>query len=94
MLCRDKHTGLYRIIFTPSRSANNCSIEVLIAAESQDYGAEITSAKLADGTHLNVTGSRINGLQFEKGKTITIDINLGPSDGYFSMEVKAYGYQV
>lgn len=94
LLCRDKHAGLYRIIFTPSKSARDCSIEVLIAAESQDYGAEIASAQLTDGTHLSVDGSRVKGLTFEKGKTITIDINLGPSDGYFSMEVRAYGYQV
>ena len=86
--------GKYRMIYTPSESADTGNIVLYIAAESQRYGAEIKSARLVDGAALAVkNGNQIEGLVFEAGKPVEIDFDLPASDSSMSMEVKAYGHK-
>lgn len=93
-LIRRGNGGKYRIIFTPSESADEGGIAVYIAAESQNYGAHVKSAQLPDGTVLTVKGNRIEGLNFEASKPVAVDFDLASSDGYLSMEAKAYGHKI
>lgn len=93
-LIRRENGGKYRIIYTPSESADKGGIAVFIAAETQNYGAHVKSAKLSDGTVLTVRGNRIEGISFEAGKPVIVDFDLTASDGYLSMEAKAYGHKI
>ena len=93
-LIRRGNGGKYRIIYTPSESADKGGIAVFIAAETQNYGAHVKSAKLSDGTVLTVRGNRIEGISFEAGKPVIVDFDLTASDGYLSMEAKAYGHKI
>lgn len=86
--------GTYRIIYTPVESAEQGSIAIYIAAESQNYGTRVKSAHLQDGTALAIKGNRIEGLTFEAGKSVIVDFDLDASDAYMSMEARAYGNKI
>lgn len=93
-LIRRGEGGKYRIIYTPSESADNASIAIYIAAESKSYDAHVKLANLVDGTDLVVKGNHIGGFSFEAGKPVSIDFELTDSNDNLSMEAKAYGHKI
>ena len=92
-LVKNKTSGEYTIVFTPKMSATNGYLEIFMAAESQNYDAEILEAKCADEPNLAVNKNKITNLSFAAGKPMKLDIKLNYSD-YCSLEVKAYGNKV
>lgn len=92
-MMKNKNTGEYTIVFTPSVSATNGLLDVFMSAESQNYDATIVKAICSDCPDLRVSGNRILNLTFSEKKPVRIDIQLAYKD-YCSLEVKAYGNQV
>lgn len=87
---RNKDAGEYTLIFTPSVSAANGVLEVFMSAETQNYDAEIISAKCDICPEVAVSGNKITNLTFTAKKALRLDVQIDYSD-YCSLEVKAYG---
>ena len=90
---RNKNSGEYTIVFTPSVSASNGILDIFMSAESQNYDATITNASCAECPDLKFSKNRISNLTFFEKRPIRINIQLDYHD-YCSLEVKAYGNQV
>ena len=89
-LARNKEAGEYTLIFTPSVSSSKGMLELFMSAESQNYDADIISAKCDSCPEAAVSGNKITQLTFTSGKALRIDVQIDYSD-YCSLEVKAYG---
>lgn len=86
--------GSYLISFTPSVSAENCSLALFLSAESDKYNADIISAEdIASGDSLEVNGNTISKLTFTENVTLKLRVSINYKD-YCSMEVRAYGHKV
>ena len=92
LLCTNKTTGEYVITYRPRATASNAVIDIALAAESQNYSAELISAHLSDGTELPVKSGQIHGLTFTKDTDIRVSIRLNYKD-LCALEVKGYGNQ-
>lgn len=92
-MVRNKITGEYTIVFIPTSSATNGTLEVFMSAESQNYEAAIVAATCAECPDLKFEKNRINNLTFTEKKALRINIQFDYHD-YCSLEVKAYGNQV
>ncbi len=87
-------TGSYIITFTPSSSADDCSLAFFLSAESDRYDAGIISAVNAvSGEQLTVNGNTVSGLTFTENIPLKIKLNISYSE-CCSMEVRAYGNKV
>lgn len=89
---RNKSTGEYMIVFTPTSSATDCILEVFMSAESQNYEASIIAASCPECPDLKFYKNRILNLKFTEKKSIRLNIQLDYHD-YCSLEVRAYGNQ-
>lgn len=92
-MVRNKITGEYTIVFIPTSSATNGTLEVFMSAESQNYEAAIVAATCSECPDLKFEKNRINNLTFTEKKALRINIQFDYHD-YCSLEVKAYGNQV
>lgn len=92
-IIRNKKTGEYTIVFTPSTSATNGILEVFMSAESQNYEAVIVAVSCPDCPTLKYEKNKIIGLIFTEKKALRVDIQLDYRD-FCSLEVKAYGSQI
>lgn len=92
-MIRNKESGEYTIIFTPSLSATNGVLEVFMSAESQNYEATIVAVSCPDCPTLEFEKNKIINLTFTEKKALRLDIQLDYHD-YCSLEVKAYGNQI
>lgn len=92
-MVRNKATGEYTIVFTPSESATDGVIEVFMSAESQNYDAAILSATCSDCPAIKFSRNRVTGLIFTERAPLRVNIQLDYHD-YCSLEVKAYGNKV
>lgn len=90
---RNKSTGEYMIVFTPTSSATDGILEVFMSAESQNYEASIIAASCSECPDLKFYKNRISNLKFTEKKSIRLNIQLDYHD-YCSLEVRAYGNQV
>ena len=90
---RNKDSGEYTIVFTPSVSASNGILDLFLSAESQSYDADVISASCEDCNNLTVAKNRIANLNFVANRPLKIDVRLNYHD-YCSMEVKAYGNKI
>lgn len=91
-VCLDKGNSEYQLAFTPDNGFENGMVKLYVMAETDAYDATILSARLEDGTELQVSkGNVIEGLGFVKGKQISIVVKLDYTD-YCSLEVEAYGH--
>lgn len=93
VLCIDKSTGQYRIVFTPKVDANNGYMELFMVAESQNYQAQIISASCKSNPSLQVRNNKLKNLTFIKNQPLTLDVTIDYKE-YCSMEVKAYGNKI
>lgn len=91
-MVRNKNTGEYTIVFTPSSSATNGILEIFMSAESQNYDATIIAASCSDCPNLKFNKNKISNLTFTEKKVLKINIQLDYHD-YCSLEVNAYGNQ-
>lgn len=86
--------GSYLIQFTPSASAEDCSLALFLSAESDKYDADVISAEnVATGESLEVNGNTISKLTFTENVTLKLRVSINYKD-YCSMEVRAYGHKV
>lgn len=92
-MIRNKESGEYTIIFTPSLSATNGVLEVFMSAESQNYEAAIIAVSCPNCPTLEFEKNKIINLTFTEKKALRLDIQLDYHD-YCSLEVKAYGNQI
>ena len=92
-MIRNKESGEYTIVFTPSASATNGILEVFMSAESQNYEAAIIAVSCPDCPTLKFEKNKITNLAFTEKKPLRLYIQLDYHD-YCSLEVKAYGNQI
>lgn len=92
-LVRNKKTGEYTIVFTPSTSAENGKLELFMSAESQNYEAKIIAATCKACPEAVFSGYTISNLTFIERKPLIVEIKLDYSD-FCSLEVKAYGNKI
>ncbi len=92
-LVRNKNTGEYTIIFTPSASASDGYIEVYMSAESQNYDAPLIGASCTECPGLTFANNRISSLSFTEKQPLKVNIQLDYRD-YCPLEVKAYGNKI
>ena len=92
-MVRNKITGEYTIVFIPTSSAINGTLEVFMSAESQNYEATIVAASCSECPDLKFEKNRITNLTFTEKKALRVNIQFDYHD-YCSLEVKAYGNQV
>ena len=90
---RNKATGEYTIVFTPTSSATDGTLEVFMSAESQNYAATIVAASCSECPDLKIYKNKITNMTFTAKKALKLNIQLDYHD-YCSLEVKAYGNQV
>lgn len=65
--------GKYIISFTPSASADDCTLVLFLSAESDKYEADVISAcDQLTGRTYNVNKNTISGLTFTEGTTLTL----------------------
>ena len=89
-ICVDKEKGKYVLMIVPDNDGINGVVELFLSAETQNYEAPIKKASLSGSTEsVIVSGNRITGFSFVKGKALRVGIELDFSD-YCSMEVKMY----
>jgi len=91
VVCVDKNSGKYMLMFVPSVEGTAGFLSVELSAETQNYEAPLLEAKIIGGKDLLVGSGKIAGLDFRKGVPIRLNIQLDYSD-YCSMEVKAYAH--
>ena len=92
VVCVDKNSGKYMLLFVPSVEGTAGFLSVELSAETQNYEAPLLEAKTIGGKDLSVENGKIAGLDFNKGAPIRLNIHLDYSD-YCSMEVKAYAHK-
>lgn len=92
-MVRNKATGEYTIVFTPTSSATDGTLEVFMSAESQNYAATIVAASCSECPDLKIYKNKITNMTFTAKKALKLNIQLDYHD-YCSLEVKAYGNQV
>ena len=90
LFCTDKKNGEYIISYKPEDSAKEAYIDVSLSAESQNYSADIVTAKTIDGKTLKVSDGKVLGVSFNEGEEIKIMIKINYSD-MCALEVKGYG---
>lgn len=91
-VCVDKENSEYQLVFTPDNGFEKGMVKLYVMAETDAYDATVLDARLEDGTSLQVSkGNVIEGLDFVKGKQISIVVKLDYTD-YCSLEVEAYGH--
>ena len=94
IMADNSKTGSYMIQFTPSASAEDCSLALFLSAESDKYNADIVAAENSvTGETLEVSGNSITKLTFTENETLKIKVTINYKD-YCSMEVRAYGHKV
>lgn len=94
IMADNNKVGSYLISFTPSASAENCSLKLFLSAESDKYNADIISAEdIASGDNLKINGNTISKLTFTENVTLKLRVSINYKD-YCSMEVRAYGHKV
>ena len=93
VICKNKSNGEYLISIVPSVSSNNNFIEIFMSAETQNYNAEVITAKSDEMPNLQIIGNRIKNLTFTKDIPVKILLTINYHD-YCSMEVKAYGNKI
>lgn len=90
VLCKNRKSGEYALIFTPTQDCDEAFIDVYMAAESQDYQADLVSATDSKGNSLEVKGGKIDGLAFKANEEIRLSIKINYSE-MCAMEVKGFG---
>ena len=91
-VCIDKENSEYQLVFTPDNGFEKGMVKLYVMAETDAYDATVLAARHEDGTLLQVSkGNVIEGLDFVKGKQISIVVKLDYTD-YCSLEVEAYGH--
>ena len=90
VICRDRKAGEYTLIYKPTMSSNDAYLDVYLAAESQNYRAELISASNSGGEPLIVDNGKINGLIFNANEELRLNIKLNYAD-MCAMEVKGFG---
>ena len=91
-VCINKNNSEYQLVFTPDNGFEKGMIKLYVMAETDAYDATVLSARCDDGTSLQVSkGNVIEGLDFVKGKQVSIVVKLDYID-YCSLEVEAYGH--
>lgn len=90
---RNKNSGEYIIVFTPTASAENGVLEVFMSAESQNYDASLVNVTCPDCPELKFSKNKITNLTFAEKETLRFNVQLDYHD-YCSLEVKAYGNKV
>ena len=90
-ICKDKDKGVYRLVYVPKISATDVSIQLYLSAESQNYDAQILSAKSDKFPKLAVENNSIKNVSFTAGQPFVVEVGIDHSD-YCSLEVKASGY--
>ncbi len=89
IMCMDKATGKYVVMFVPNADGNNGVIQIELSAESGSYAAPIKSANLMGQGDMKVNGGAISGVIFKKDVPVKLTVQLDYQD-YCSMEVRAY----
>jgi len=90
-VCLNKDSGEYSVNFIPSVSAERCTLELNLSAETQNYPAPILDAMVIGQPSIHIQENRIQGLTFEANVPLRLKVKIAYKD-YCSMEVKAYGY--
>ena len=90
LFCTNKKSGEYVLSYKPDSSADEAYLDILMAAESQSYPADVVSAWDENGNVLAVTNGEIHGLTFREGIAVKVRIKLNYSD-MCAMEVSGYG---
>ncbi len=85
-----KH-GKYSFVIYPSENSNNGKVRIFLSAETQKYDVQIISAKIIGNNSctLDVKGSEISSIPFEKGKRLALAVELDYQD-YCPLEIEAY----
>ena len=87
-LCIDKTKGKYMLKVVPDRDGEQGVIELFLSAETKRYPAPLKKISLIGGD-ASMSGNRILGLHFKKGKDLRLSVEIEYSD-YCSMEVNLY----
>ena len=90
VICRNRKAGEYTLIYKPTMDSNDAFLNVYLAAESQNYSAELISAKGSNGESLSVNAGKIKGLLFKAGEEVRLEVKLNYKD-MCAMEVKGFG---
>lgn len=88
-VCIDKEKGQYMFMIIPNDTATDGAIELFLSAETQNYEAPIKSAVVIGGNQVALKGNVLTGLNFEKGQTIRLRVELDYRE-MCAMEVRAY----
>ena len=88
IMCMDKNTGKYVVMFVPDADGTNGLIKFELSAETGSYPAPLVSASLIGQGSVQVSGNKITGVEFKKDAPIKVMLQLDYSD-YCSMEVSA-----
>ena len=88
IMCMDKNTGKYVVMFVSDADGTNGLIKFELSAETGSYPAPLVSASLIGQGSVQVSGNKITGVEFKKDAPIKVMLQLDYSD-YCSMEVSA-----
>ncbi len=91
-VCVDKNKGQYVLMVVPEVDGENGTLEIYLSAETQTYEADLKSATVIGGAIVNVTGNKIQGLNFHKDEPIRIRVEIDYYD-LCAMEVKSYAIE-
>lgn len=91
-ICVEKNKGKYVFMLIPDATGKEGVLEVYLSAETQNYEAPIIKANLIGGKEVSIEGNKIKGLNFEKGESIRLSVELDFND-YCSVEVKTYAIE-
>lgn len=89
IICMDKSSGKYVIMFVPNVGGTDGVIHIDLSAESGSYNAPVINASLMGQGNLAVSDGNIKGVTFTKDVPVKLTVQLDYSD-YCSMEVRAY----
>ncbi len=83
--------GNYSFVNYPFENSNNGKVRIFLSAETQKYDVQIISAKIIGNNSctLDVKGSEISSIPFEKGKRLALAVELDYQD-YCPLEIEAY----
>lgn len=91
-VCIDKRQSEYQIVFKPDAGFQSGRVTLSAMAETENYNADIVSARLANGQSLTIeNGNEIHGLGFVKGEPVSLFVKLDYPD-YCSLEVELDGH--
>ncbi len=88
IMCMDKNSGKYVVMFVPDADGVNGLIEFELSAEAGSYPAPLVNASLIGQGSVKVSGNKLTGVDFRKGIPIKVMLQIDYSD-YCSMEVSA-----